>query len=296
MTRFRRVRSTPGSVEEEKKSFQYRAALVDASEISSEPVDSTRPYFNFGPSMGRQSEQKVMGNRTGNCRGWNRRQTLAGLAGAGIVAGLPLVATEHDRILYDINNMLPGDFTWHPDRSPAGAVAIIVSLPEQLVHVYRNGIRIAVSTCSTGKSGHGTPTGVFTILQKDKHHRSSTYNNAPMPNMNRLTWDGVALHAGNLPGFPASDGCVRLPLEFSEKLFTVTHIGTPVIIAGAKSDPWELTHPGLVLGGSAESEMSAAVQALSARSHPSDWDGVADYARHQPLRPAPGRPTVLSDR
>ena len=81
---------------------------------------------------------------------------------------------------------------------------------------------------------------MFTVLQKDKDHHSKTYNNAPMPNMNRLTWDGVALHAGNLPGYPASHGCVRLPMDFSEKLWAVTHIGTPVIIAGSHSDPWEL--------------------------------------------------------
>ena len=79
-------------------------------------------------------------------------------------------------------------------------MAIIVSIPEQLVYVYRNGIRIAVSTCSTGKAGHDTPTGVFTILEKAKVHYSSTYDEAPMPNMERLTWNGVALHAGNLPG------------------------------------------------------------------------------------------------
>ncbi|MEE4238493.1 MAG: L,D-transpeptidase family protein, partial [Anderseniella sp.] len=75
-------------------------------------------------------------------------------------------------------NMEPGDFTWHPERSPSGPVSIIVSIDDQRVHVYRNGVRIAVSTCSTGKKGHTTPAGVFTILQKDKHHRSSTYNNA----------------------------------------------------------------------------------------------------------------------
>ena len=68
-------------------------------------------------------------------------------------------------------------------------------------------------------------------------HHSSLYNNAPMPNMNRLTWDGVALHAGNLPGYPASHGCVRLPMEFSERLFEITHVGTPVIIAGGHTDP-----------------------------------------------------------
>ena len=103
-----------------------------------------------------------------------------------------------------------GEFNWFPERSPGGPLLIIVSIPDQKVHVYRNGIRIAASTCSTGKPGHSTPTGVFKILQKDKHHRSSTYNNAPMPNMNRLTWSGIALHAGKLPGYPASHGCVRL--------------------------------------------------------------------------------------
>ena len=102
---------------------------------------------------------------------------------------------------------------------------------EQRVHVYRNGIRIAVSTCSTGKPGPRHADRRFHVLQKDKDHRSSTYNNAPMPNTNRLTWDGIALHAGNLPGYPASHGCVRLPLEFSALLFEVTHLGTPVIIA-----------------------------------------------------------------
>lgn len=78
---------------------------------------------------------------------------------------------------------------------------------------------------------HRTPTGVFKILQKDKHHRSSTYNDAPMPNMNRLTWSGIALHAGNLPGDPASHGCVRLPMAFSERLFEVTRLGLTVVIA-----------------------------------------------------------------
>jgi len=90
--------------------------------------------------------------------------------------------------------MRPGDYTWHPERPTTRGVAVVVSIPEQRVHVCRTGIRIAVSTCSTGREGHETPTGVFTILQKDRDHRSSTYNDAPMPNMSRLTWDGIALH------------------------------------------------------------------------------------------------------
>ena len=207
---------------------------------------------------------------------WTRRATLAALSGAALIAATPLRAVDRN-IVYAIDNMLPGEFTWHPERSPGGAVAVVVSLPEQRVHVYRNGIRIAVSTCSTGKRGHRTPTGVFTILQKDKDHRSSLYDDAPMPNMNRLTWDGIALHAGHLPGYPASHGCVRLPMEFSEKLFAITHVGTPVIVAGEEEEAWELIHPGLVLGTAATDEMVAAVAGLSTRQRPSDWsagDGI----------------------
>jgi hypothetical protein len=167
-----------------------------------------------------------------------------------------------------VGDLKPGEFTWHPERSPAGPVAIIVSIPDQRVHVYRNGIRIGVSTCSTGKPGHSTPTGVFTILEKDKNHHSSTYNNAPMPNMNRLTWSGVALHAGMLPGYPASHGCIRLPVKFSELLFGVTHVGTPVILAGSFSDPKEVVHPGLVLGDFAEHEFLSVQKSLSSKNDP----------------------------
>jgi hypothetical protein len=134
-------------------------------------------------------------------------------------------------------NLKPGQFTWHPERAPSGPVAIIVSVPKQRAYVYRNGILIGVSTCSTGKKGFETPTGVFTILEKAKEHASSEFDDAPMPNMERLTWGGVALHAGKLPGYPASHGCVRLPPKFAEDLYQVTQIGTPVIIAGDYTDP-----------------------------------------------------------
>lgn len=213
-----------------------------------------------------------------------------GTAAVG-VGGLALA----DEARIEIDNLRPGDFTWHPERSPQGAVAVIASIPEQRVHVYRNGVRIAVSTCSTGKPGHSTPTGVFTVLQKDADHRSSTYGGAPMPNMNRLTWDGIALHAGNLPGYPASHGCVRLPLEFSRLLFTVTHIGTPVIIAGAHNDPWDLVHPGLVLHSFAEEELETAVVALEARSHPSDWTNDQPYPITTVLATAADRRLVVME-
>jgi hypothetical protein len=198
-----------------------------------------------------------------------RRSLLVKAGSIGLLSATGSVFAQ--QVAVEVSDLLPGQYTWHPDRQPEGPVAIIVSIPQQRVHVYRNGVRIAVSTCSTGKPGHSTPTGVFTVLQKDADHRSSTYNNAPMPNMNRLTWSGIALHAGNLPGYPASHGCVRLPLEFSAKLFGITHIGTPVIIAGSNTDPWELTHPGMVLGDYAEHEFEDVVASLDGKSHPSDW-------------------------
>lgn len=202
-------------------------------------------------------------------RSMNRRDLFKG----SLATGLILVAAETlgQEVLKEIGDLKPGEFTWHPDRQPTGPVAVVVSLSEQLVHVYRNGIRIAVSTCSSGKPGHSTPTGVFVVLQKDKNHHSSTYNNAPMPNMNRLTWSGIALHAGNLPGYPASHGCVRLPLDFSAKLFEVTHLGTPVIIADSHTDPWELAHPGMVLSGYAQSEFDQVEAGLDGKKRPSDW-------------------------
>ncbi|MCD2315385.1 L,D-transpeptidase [Sphingomonas sp. IC-11] len=129
-----------------------------------------------------------------------------------------------------IERLKPGQFFWAPQIAPTGPVTMIVSLKTQRAYVYRNGVPIGVSTISSGKPGHATPTGVFTILQKRVDHKSNLYNNAPMPYMQRLTWDGIALHAGSLPGYPASHGCVRLPLEFAKLLYGVTELGLTVVI------------------------------------------------------------------
>ncbi len=139
----------------------------------------------------------------------------------------------------------PGEFVWSPQAVPEGPVVAVISLDEQLAYVYRNGLRIGVTTVSTGKKGKETPTGVFTILQKSKDHRSSLYNSAPMPFMQRLTWDGIALHAGNLPGYPASHGCVRMPMEFAKRLFDVTSFGMTVVVAQDAAQSAEIAHPGV---------------------------------------------------
>jgi hypothetical protein len=189
----------------------------------------------------------------------NRRQF--GRAAAA-TAAFPFNAALAQRVDKYAEQLTNGEFNWFPERSESGPVIVIVSLPDQLAYVYRNGVRIAASTCSTGKLGHRTPTGVFKILQKDKNHHSSTYNNAPMPYMNRLTWSGIALHAGQLPGFPASHGCVRLPKEFASLLFGVTKLGMTVVIADDKSQPEEVAHPGMVLGEYAAREFNAVDAAI----------------------------------
>jgi hypothetical protein len=140
----------------------------------------------------------------------------------------------------------PGDYVWHPEVSPAGPIVVLVNLPDQIMYVYRNGVRIGRSTVSTGKAGKSTPTGVFTVLQKKVDHESSIYKGAKMPHMQRLTWSGIAMHAGHLPGYPASAGCVRVPVDFAAKLYAVTTMGSTVIIADNNSAPSIATNPGLL--------------------------------------------------
>ena len=153
--------------------------------------------------------------------------------------------TEGVRVSPETVTLKPGEYVWEPERAPEGPLLIVASVTDQVAYVYRNGIRIARSSCSTGRPGHRTPTGVFTILEKEVHHTSSIYKGAEMPYMERVTWGGIALHAGDLPGYPDSHGCVRLPLEFSKLLFGVTMKGATVIIADDHSAPFETVHPGL---------------------------------------------------
>ena len=165
-----------------------------------------------------------------------------------LLASLPMTAAvaAEDTAPAGPLALKPGQFIWHPEIAPDGPVVLVVSLDQQLAYVYRNGIAIGVSTISSGKPGKDTPTGVFTILQKNKDHKSNLYNNAPMPYMQRLTWDGIALHGGTLPGYPASHGCVRLPHPFAAKVFGVTRTGDTVVVSDARAAPTTLVYPGML--------------------------------------------------
>lgn len=137
--------------------------------------------------------------------------------------------------------MRPGQFVLDDDRPTPGfagtgfpteaPVTLAVSIAMQRLYVYRGNELVAVTTVSTGRPGHRTPLGDFTILQKRRWHRSNIYSNAPMPFMQRLTWTGIAIHAGHLPGYPASHGCIRVPLSFARALFGMTAMGEAVSVA-----------------------------------------------------------------
>ena len=145
-----------------------------------------------------------------------------------------------------IEQLKPGEYLWAPQIAPLGPVTIIISLKTQRAYVYRNGVPIGVSTVSTGAPGRETPTGVFVILQKAVFHRSNRYSNAPMPFMQRLTWTGIAMHAGSLPGYPASHGCIRLPPKFAQLLFGITNRGLTVVITNDALAPEVDASPGIL--------------------------------------------------
>src|SRR5262252_2561229 len=130
-------------------------------------------------------------------------------------------------------------------KQPSGPLMLAVSIANQRVTVYDNGTPIATSPISSGMAGHSTPMGVFSVIQKQRWHHSNLYSNAPMPYMQRITWSGVALHAGVLPGYPASHGCIRLPEAFAVRLWSMTKIGARVVVTRNDAAPYEINHPRL---------------------------------------------------
>jgi hypothetical protein len=130
-------------------------------------------------------------------------------------------------------------------REAGEPIMAIVSIKSQRVTFYDADGWILRAPVSTGTTGRETPAGVFALLEKDKDHHSSLYDDAWMPNMQRITWNGIALHGGPLPGYAASHGCVRMPFGFAEKLFDKTQIGMRVIISPDNAEPVEFSHPAL---------------------------------------------------
>lgn len=174
-----------------------------------------------------------------------------------IALGLPMGAAAQEvgigsgSIVETVQRLRPGEYVWAPELAPDGPLLLIVNTRTQRAILYRNGIPIGASTVSTGRPGYRTPAGVFTILQKHVEHYSSKYDNAPMPYMQRLTWQGIALHAGRLPGYPASHGCIRLPLEFAKLLYGQTRLGMTVVVTDRAATPRVAPTPEIALAGTA---------------------------------------------
>ena len=142
-----------------------------------------------------------------------------------------------------VDRLKPGQYVWIPQDRYEGPMKIVVVLDTQRVYVFQNDKLIGFSTISSGKKGKETPIGAFNILQKNIDHKSNLYSNAPMPYMQRLTWDGIAIHGGYVPGYPASHGCIRLPLPFAKSLFAVTKLDQEVVILKDTSTPVKRNPP-----------------------------------------------------
>lgn len=182
------------------------------------------------------------------------------------------------------------------EAKPRGPLLITVSIARQHLRIYDQNGLFAESPVSTGKPGHPTPMGVFSVIQKSKYHRSNLYSSAPMPYMQRITWSGVALHAGVVPGYPASHGCIRMPMAFAVKLWGWSRLGARVIIAPEDVTPTNIAHPLLATRAAAPQPASPSLPAAPGPSAPlaTSSDGAghtapADDSNHPlgaALRPA----------
>jgi hypothetical protein len=164
--------------------------------------------------------------------------------------------------------------------APNGPLQIIISIKDQRVSVYDNGALIARSSVSTGIPRHPTPLGVFSVISKERWHRSNLYSGAPMPYMQRITQSGIALHAGILPGYPASHGCIRLKNDFATRLWHLTKHGTRVIIARDDIRPIEIANPRLF-----ESKPQAASSLPESPDTMTDSAITTIPAAHPPIMP-----------
>lgn len=160
--------------------------------------------------------------------------TRASLLSVAMILATPSAVGAAETIEEAATALPANRFVWN-DSGPGAPLSIVISLSAQRVFVYRGAQMVAASAISSGRDGKVTPLGTYPILQKAAAHRSTLYGSS-MPYMQRLTWDGIAIHAGNNPGFPDSHGCIRVPAGFAKKLFAVTALGTNVTVTNDFED------------------------------------------------------------
>ena len=194
----------------------------------------------------------------------------------------------------DTADLKPNQYIWNPDASPNGPVGIIVDLTNQMIYVYRDGKQIGRSAVSTGIKSHPTAPGTYTILTKNVKFHSAKYHEASMPFMERLTWDGMAIHGGNNPGKPSSHGCVHVPLDFAEKLYGITNKGDTVLISDLKEAPGDTVNPGLVPQQTPEPAPDPKSNVKVPRGGPAPTNVSPDATPIPTPTPAPPAPAAAS--
>ncbi len=172
-----------------------------------------------------------------------RRWAAPALVTLAAALATPIAALPADAAAVQARPARPTEAT--APRDPGEPLMAIVSIKSQQVTIYDADGWILRAPVSTGTKGRETPAGVFSVVEKDKDHHSNLYDDASMPNMQRITWSGIAMHGGPLPGYAASHGCVRLPYDFAEKLFDKTQVGMRVIIAPNDAEPVAFSDPAL---------------------------------------------------
>ena len=189
--------------------------------------------------------------------------------------------------------------------APSGPLVAVVSLSAQRLSVYDKNGQVLTSRVSSGRVGYETPQGVFAIIERNREYFSNLYEDAPMPNMQRITWSGVAMYAGGLPGYPASHGCIRLPMEVSDRLFELIKLGTRVVVTDGIAVPIAFEHAGLFNLRTAEPAGSVGVSVapiakslLGAMSLPMMLGAVVatPVQASAPTSLSPAAPDVFADR
>src|SRR5215475_13143506 len=182
-----------------------------------------------------------------------------------VIAGLAVLVVAGDRaVAKNSRTEIPVESV--QSRAAGEPIIAIVSLRDQRITIYDAAGWILKAPVSSGQKGRETPSGIFSVIQKEEEHYSNLYDDAYMPHMQRLTWSGIALHGGVVPGYPASHGCIRMPFDFAARLFDETQLGLRVIVAPTDVTPVEISHPLLLrtkpdVGASAQARIAEADQA-----------------------------------
>lgn len=232
-----------------------------------------------------------------------RRPLLLALTALGLCAGTGVPVALHQHGYWasapraypsrytpaDAMRLRPGQYAWAPYAGDPAPVHIAIDLTNQRAFVFQGSALVGIATVSTGRRGHGTPTGSYPILEKAVYHRSNLYSDAPMPFMQRLTWGGVALHAGYNPGHPASHGCIRLPYGFARVLFRATEVGGMVVVT--RGAP--LAAPPMPVVQMARADVPVPREAPMAPTEP-ESESEADEPAAGPLPPPPASVAMIS--